>query len=289
MYFFRTLAQTRKRVRQRATRYSLVVVVLLFGLFLEAYMHNFNLVYILLFFIFSLAFSAGSFGLLNIGQLHVEYLRGGRLFAGEEGRIFFRLRNPAETVSWSIRLCCDEYTREIPRIDPDEVQRISLRIEPEKRGRLHCDSCSLQSYFALSTVRFVLPVDSCLETIVYPKPSGESLRTWMLRQKAPFGEERDFDGLTAYSGSESLSRIHWASVAKGTPLVKRFEHEQESQKFEFDFYRAGREEEARLSQLCLWALECEKTGHSFVIRMPTQTLHSDKAGIDAILEHLALY
>ena len=49
IHYFRTLVQTRKRIRQRATRYSLLVVVLLFGLFLEAYMHNFNLVYMMLF------------------------------------------------------------------------------------------------------------------------------------------------------------------------------------------------------------------------------------------------
>ncbi len=289
MYFFRTLAQTRKQVRQRATRYSLVVVILLFGLFLEAYMHNFNLVYILLFFVFAMAFSAGSFGLLNIGRLQMAYDRSGRLFAGEEGNLFFRITNPAETVAWSIRLHCDEEMMEIPRIDPDMSLQILLPIRPEKRGRFYCDSCSLQSYFPLSTVRFVLPVDSCPDTVIYPNPSGESLQTFMLRQKASFGEERDFDGLAAYSGSESLSRIHWPSVAKGDPSVKRFEHEGESQKLEFDFYHAGREDEARLSQLCLWVLACEKTGQPFVIRMPAQTLHSNKAGIDAILEILALY
>ena len=239
MYFFRTLSQIRKRVRQRATRYSLVVVILLFGLFLEAYMHNFNLVYILLFFVFATAFSAGSFGLFNIGRLQMVYDRSGRLFAGEEGNLFFRIINPAETVSWSIRLHCDEEMIEIPRIDPDMSLQVLLPIRPEKRGRFHCDSCSLQSYFPLSTVRFVLRVDSCPDTVVYPNPCGESLQTFMRRQKASFGEERDFDGLAAYSGSESLSRIHWPSVAKGDPSVKRFEHERESQKLEFDFYQCG--------------------------------------------------
>ena len=289
MHFFRTLAQTRKRVRQKATRYSLVVVVLLFGLFLEAYMHNFNLVYILLFFVFATAFSAGSFGLLNIGQLQAAFDHTERLYAGEEGRCFFRISNPVETPAWAIRLHCDERVAQIPRIDPYAVIQVALLVTPQKRGKLQCDSCALQSLFPLSTVRFVLSMNECLDAIVYPRPSGEPLHSFLMRQRAPFGEEKDFDGLAAYSGSESLSRIHWPSVAKGEPAVKVFERERQTRRLEFDFYRSAKSNEARLSQLCLWVLECERTGQLFTVRMPYKTLQSDKAGIDAILEYLALY
>jgi len=289
IHYFRTLVQTRKRVRQRATRYSLLVVVLLFGLFLEAYMHNFNLVYIMLFFVFATAFSAGSFGLLNIGQLQAAFDHAERLYAGEEGRCFFRISNPVEAPAWAIRLHCDDKVTQIPRIDPHAIVQTVIWITPEKRGRLQCDSCTLQSLFPLSTVRFVLSMEQCLDTIVYPRPAGEPLRSFLMRQRAPFGEEKDFDGLAAYSGSESLSRIHWPSVAKGEPAVKLFERERQTQRLEFDFYRSGRNDEARLSQLCLWVLECERTGQPFTIRMPYKALQSDKAGIDAILETLALY
>jgi len=289
MHFLRTLARTRKRVRQRATRYSLLVVILLFGLFLEAYMHNFNLVYIMLFFIFAAAFSAGVFGLLNIGQLEAAFDHAERLYAGEEGRCYFRIDNPAETTAWAIRLHCDGQVTEIPRIDAHRTIQALLRIRPEKRGRFRCTSCSLQSLFPLSTVRFVLALDSCLDAIVYPRPAGEPLQTFLMRQRASFGEEKDFDGLASYSGTESLSRIHWPSVAKGEAAVKVFELEGRTERLEFDFYRAGESDEARLSQLCLWVLECERLGEPFAIRLPRQTLHSQKAGIDAILEALALY
>jgi uncharacterized protein (DUF58 family) len=289
MYFFRTLIQTRKRVQQRATRYSLLVVVLLFGLFLEAYMHNFNLVYITLFFVFATAFSAGAFGLLNIGRLEARYDHCERLFAGREGRCLFRVTNPAQTVAWAIRLHCDAIVVRVGRIEAHRTLQAVLQVTPQRRGRMQCDRCSLQSLFPLSTVRFVLSFDQCLETIVYPTPSGESLRTFLTRQRSSFGEERDFDGLRSYSGAESLSRMHWPSVAKGEPAVKAFEHEGAQEKLEFDFYQAGESDESRLSQLCLWVLECEKAGESFAIRMPQKILHSQKEGVDAILEALALY
>ena len=85
MKSLRTFAQIYRRVDQHATRYSALVVVLLFGLFLEAYMHDFNLVYITLFFVFSLAFSAGPIGILNLGHLKASYVRSGRMFAHQEG------------------------------------------------------------------------------------------------------------------------------------------------------------------------------------------------------------
>lgn len=288
MSFLHTFVQTRKRVRQRATRYSLFVVILLFGLFLEAYMHNFNLVYITLFFVFAAAFSAGPLGILNIGQLEAGFDHAERLFAREEGRCFFRISNPANTTAWAIELHCDTFVTNIARIDGHSTINASVSIKPDKRGRLHCDSCTLQSFFPLSTVRFVLPLEQCCDTIVYPQPKGEPLRSFLLRQRAPFGEEQDFDGLASYSGAESMSRIHWPSVAKGEPAVKIFEQKMRTKRLEFDFYRAGKSDEARLSQLCLWILECERSRQLFTLKMPHKILKSDKESIDGILEYLAL-
>ncbi len=287
--FFRTLVQTRRRVRQRATRYSLLVVILLFGLFLEAYMHNFNLVYLILFFLFATAFGAGVFGLLNIGELQASFDHAQRLYPGREGACYFRLSNPAQRFSWAIRLHCDEEVAAIPMISPFETQLVRVAITPSKRGRLQYESCTLQSLFPLSTVRFVLPIEQCLDTVVYPLPAGEPLQVFLQRQRVSFGEESDFDGLAAYSGAESLSRIHWPSVAKGEPAVKVFEQTGRRQKPVFDFYGAGRSDEARLSQLCLWVLECEQCGQPFAIVMPHKMLQSDREGIDAILTYLALY
>jgi hypothetical protein len=86
-----------------------------------------------------------------------------------------------------------------------------------------------------------------------------------------------------------VSRIHWPSVAKGEIAVKTFEHEQKTDTLNFDFLRCADSDEARLSQLTLWVLECEQARLPFTITMPHGILDSNKEGIDAILEHLALY
>lgn len=279
----------RKSIKQKATTMSLFVVILLFGFFLEAYMHNFNLVYIALFFVFAIAFSVAPFGLLNIGQLIVEFDHTDRLFAGDRGNCHFKISNTSHTPAWAIELHCASYSTSIQKIQAQSKSFATLEIELEKRGRLSIGKCELQSLFPISTVRFVLPLQSNCQAIVYPKPKGKSLQSFLAKKPSLFGEERDFDGLSPYSGSESISRIHWASVAKGEIAVKKFSHQMHSKELIFDFSSAAEDDEARLSQLTLWVLECERLNEAFRVKMPDRELRSKKEGVDAILEHFALY
>ncbi len=289
MNFLRAFLSTRKRVRQRATRYSLLVVILLFGLFLEAYMHNFNLVYITLFFVFAAAFAAGPLGVMNLGKIETAFQGCSRLFARREGYCRFEIVNTGDSPAWGLELRSADAFAELPAVMPRTPLRAALALTPKRRGRMTLSDCRIESLFPLATVRFVLPVKASCETIVYPEPKGEPLHSFLLRERAPFGDETDFDGLARYSGSENASRIHWPSVAKGEISVKTFEHETRSDTLRFDFYRCGPDDETRLSQLTLWVLECEEAKVPFSVIMPGRTLHYPKEEIDAVLTYLALY
>lgn len=289
MNSFRTFLSIRKRVKQRATIFSLLVLVLLFGLFLEAYMHNFNLVYITLFFVFAAAFSAGPIGMRNLAHLHGSFAGCDRLFAGKEGSCRFQIENDASLSAWAVELRTDLASTILPELRPHTRMPAVLHFTPKKRGRLDTGPGRLQSLFPLATVRFVLPLETADSLIIYPEPKGEPLKSFLLRQRAPFGDEMDFDGLARYSGAQSASRIHWPSVAKGEIAVKTFEHELRSDTLRFEFVRCAADDESRLSQLTLWVLECERKKLPFSIIMPHAVLESKKEGIDAILEYLALF
>ncbi len=289
MRFFQTFLSIRRRVRQRATRFSALVVILLFGLFFEAYMHNFNLVYIVLFFVFALAFAAGPVGMRNIGYLDAKCLGSSRLFANKEGVCYFQITNRSSSSAWAITLHTALAKKRLKEIAPHATRREALRITPTSRGRLNAAPCTLESLFPLSTVRFVLPIEDECTLLVYPEPKGLPLRSYLQQQRSYFGEENDFDGIAPYSGFESPSRIHWPSIAKGESAIKTFEHEAKSQTLHFDFLKCADNDEARLCQLTLWVLECERAGVPFTITMPHKLLDSKKESIDAILEVLALY
>ena len=290
MKSLRTLNQIHKTTKRHATRFSIVVVVLLFGLFMEAYMHDFNLVYITLFFVFSLAFSAGPIGLFNLGNLEARFIPSGRFFAQLQGTIVLQLHNTSDTSSWSVTLHHNKHEiSTLPTLKGHATTILHLPFTPQKRGMFTYGDCYLQSKYPLSTVRFTRDIPSQYAGIAYPEPKGKSLHAYLQENEAYYGEEKEFDGLRAYDGSQRLSHIHWASVAKGEMAVKIFSKETRTPDLHFVFEALEGTTEARLSQLCLWILECEKHHLPFGIEMPHKHLSSAKESIDEILVYLANY
>lgn len=252
-------------------------------------MHDFNLVYITLFFVFSLAFSAGPLGILNLGQLQAQFKPSGRFFVHTTSSILVNIKNVSSISSWSIILYGDTESTAIPSIKPESSIICSLAYTPSKRGKFSYGQCYLESKYPLSTARLTLSIDDTYNGIVYPKPKGKNLEAFLEEEETYYGEEKEFNGLRAYDGSQRLSHIHWASVAKGEMSVKTFIKETHTPNLVFDFTKAGTGDEARLSQLCLWVLECEKKKLPFSLKLPKVTLHSNKESIDEILTVLALY
>ena len=285
----RTFIQIHRSIKQHATVYSAVVVVLLFGLFLEAYMHDFNLVYITLFFVFSIAFSAGPLGVLNLGNVRAKFESSHRFFAHEESSITLKVQNISESTSWAILLYGQDASAPLPQLKGKAHTLLHLPYTAEKRGVFVYENCYLESRYPLSTARLTRPVDGEYKGIAYPHPKGKSLEAFLNQEETHYGEEKEFDGLAVYDGSQKLSHIHWASVAKGELSVKTFIKEIQTANLVFDFYKAGKNDEARLSQLCLWVLACEKKRLAFAIKMPKKVLSSKKESIDEILTLLAKY
>lgn len=243
----------------------------------------------MLFFVFALAFSAGPIGIFNIIYLQTKYIHSGRFFADEESSISIEIENIQNSSSWAIALYHDKDFVSIPHLKGDSSIIIKLPFTPTKRGVFEHKGCFLESRYPLSTSRLNLPIEVTYDGIAYPNPKGIPLRSFISSEQNIYGEEREFDGLIEYDGTQKLSHIHWASVAKGDMSVKTFTKESQIPKLIFDFVKAGSSDEARLSQLTLWVLECEKLNLPFTINMPNRIVKSPQEEIDVILTHLAKY
>ena len=289
MSLLQTFNQTRKRIRQKPTIGSLLVVLMLFGLFLEAYMHNFNLVYIVLFFVFALAFIAAVYGIVNLTGLHLYPQECDRLFAKETSHAYLSLYTDKKSPSFALTLACMEQNFFIPMLHPARKELIALPLTPTKRGTLTLETCQIESRFPLNTARLLLPLPIHFSKTVYPQPKGISLEAFLSRRRGLYGEESDFDGISEINGAAPMSKIHWASAAKGVDAIKKFAYEIPLESLLFDFYTAGNNDESRLSQLTRWVIECEAQKRDFKIRMPDQTYDSKRSGIETILKTLALY
>ncbi|MBT8343736.1 MAG: DUF58 domain-containing protein, partial [Sulfurovum sp.] len=218
-----------------------------------------------------------------------SYVPSGRLFAHQEGKVSMLVSNPSSTTSWSITLHHEKSSIKLDQLRGETSTVLQLPIAPDKRGKFMHKDCYLESKYPLSTVRLVMKIKEVYEGIVYPEPKGLSLQSFLAPEETYYGEEKEFDGLRAYDGSQKLSHIHWASVAKGELSVKVFSKETRTPNLVFNFYHAAADDEARLSQLCLWVLESEKQNLPFMIQMPNKLLNSAKESIDVILETLARY
>ena len=200
-----------------------------------------------------------------------------------------QIYNDSTTTSWSIVLRHENTSIPLEQLNGETSTILHLPVLPSKRGPFTHKGCYLESKYPLSTVRLVMKIDETYIGIVYPEPKGISLHSFLQQDESHYGEEKEFDGLRPYDGSQKLSHIHWASVAKGDISVKVFSKETQTSKLVFNFYTAATDDESRLSQLCLWVLECEKQNLSFMVQMPNKVLNSEKESTDVILETLARY
>jgi len=290
MKSFQTFIRILKEIQTRPTKYFILLVLAIIGLFSLAYMHNYNIVYLVMFFIFSLAGASSIIGRLNLYELKAEVVSAQSFFANTATPYTLSISNPSEHDSFALECSnhnSESFIRELPAL---KRKTVTLTCTPLKRGHFSLPDLRISSRFPLPHEILFKEIDLNYKTIVYPEPKGEDLQSFTARNRSFFGEHDDFDGIRPFREGESLSLIHWPSLAKGDTLMsKEFVMLEKSRHLQFDFSECSGNDEERLSQLCLWALECQHKNIPFTINFPTTALDSRKRSHHEILEFLALY
>jgi uncharacterized protein (DUF58 family) len=286
----KTFIRIVKQIKSRPNRYFALLTVTIIGLFSLAYIHNYNIVYLMMFFAFSLAAASSLIGRLNLDPVRTSVLSCERLFASAPSTCRIALYNTATRPLYAITCSNTLGSRYLQRIEPEENEIVALTMRFEKRGEARMEALTLSSHFPLPHELFYksLPLDKNL--LVYPEPKGEPLAHFCETSHAFIGERDEFEGLRPYQHGDHLSLVHWPSLAIGTGMMSRlFSHTAESTALHFDFRTAANDDESRLSQLTLWVLECEKQAVDYTIDMPKKRLDSKKMTTDEILTHLARF
>ncbi len=290
MKFFQTFIRILKDIQTRPTKYFILLVLGIVGLFFLAYMHNYNIVYLMMFFTFSLAGASSIIGRLNLYELKAEVLSAQNFFATRRAFYTLNILNPSERDSYALEctnLDSNAFIQELPAL---KNKTIALTCTPKMRGYFQLPSLQISSHFPLPHEVLFKKLVLDYKLLVYPEPKGEDLKSFTARNQSYFGEHDDFDGIRPFREGESLSLIHWPSLAKGdTLMAKEFVLLEKSKHLQFDFIQCSDSDENRLSQLCLWVLECHEKGISYTINFPNVALDSRKRSHHEILEFLALY
>ncbi len=291
MRYFQTFIRILRDVQPRPTKYFILIVISIIGLFSLAYMHNYNIVYLMMFFVFSLAGASSIIGRLNLYELEASLLSTHRLFAHTESSYTLMISNPnPHRTSFALE-CSNSYTTEnIDELAGLQKHTLTLSYIPNHRGKHSLPPLQINSLFPLPHEVLYKTLKIPNEVIVYPEPKGDSLQGAHSKHKAFFGEQEDFEGIKLYQEGDPLSRIYWPSLAKGEEIMsKEFNQLEKSRHLHFYFEKAGDDTESRLCQLCLWAKECQQKGIEYTLHLPNLSLDSRRRSYDEILSILALY
>ncbi|WP_456480581.1 hypothetical protein [Nautilia sp.] len=240
-------------IRVEKTRFFYLSIAGMFILFAAGYVHNNNLAFIALFFLFSLSAVSVVLGRVNIGVAEIKVPEI-RIFANQRVKIPFKKIN-------FIGEAEDEFVFSKRGVNETEVL--------------------LKSNYPLKLAVFYKKVP--FKVLVYPELKGRGIEDVFLNSRA----EEEFKGLKRYNFEEP-KYIHWPSLAKGDLQSKVFGGETHIRKFVFDYAKTPGTKEEKISQIALWAYEAFQKGYVFSIVLPDMTIDS-KEGFDEVFKKLALY
>ena len=175
---------------------------------------------------------------------------------------------------------------QLTALGPGEQQTVELKLPTIQRGYLPCEPVSLSSLYPIGiffcwSKRFI-SAERCL---VYPQPldlvpfpeDGSNQGKEQARSNVRLGAE-DYAGMKNYQDGDRMRDIHWPSLAKTNKLVSiQYEnHSNNSVNLSWFNLPTTLTLEDRLSQLCYWVVDAEKSDQRYQLEMPNHTIEFDK-------------
>lgn len=279
------------------TRYGILFALTLFVLLIAGMNYQNGLAYALTFLLAGVALVSMLYTHRNLVRLEITPGTTPSVFAGETARFGIYLYNSARYPRLGVGIVRDRTTVAQVDLEPQAGTTVFVPVATSRRGYLDGPSFSVATRFPLglfySWSRKLALGQRCL---VYPRPgparplprAGEQTGQ---RAGAKAGDD-DFAGLRGYVPADAPGHVHWKAAARGQGLLtKRFAGAQSGPVWlEWDAL-PELEAEARLSQLCRWALDAEAAGLHFALRLPAAQLPLGQGPVHLarVLEALALH
>ncbi|MFM2274291.1 MAG: hypothetical protein RL211_163 [Pseudomonadota bacterium] len=174
---------------------------------------------------------------------------------------------------------------------------VHVAFKPERRGQPMVPTLTAETRFPLGTFRVWTVWRPAARVWVYPAPEA-------FAPPLPPGEPRaggaasaqrqssgEFEGVRAYQRGDPLKLVVWKKAAKADELVSRDTQHAQRLELWLDHGHTGTSiPELKLSRLCAWVLQAEKTGLDYGLRLPAQEIRPShgEAHKRQCLEALAL-
>lgn len=280
----------------KPTFYGFVYLGMLGALLLGSINHNNNLGYLLTFLLTGLLLVSIRQTWRNVRGIEPASCQAQPVFAGSEARFALFLQAQGQN-RYGVEFALD---RDRPRqvdLQAGQESRLELLLPARRRGLLQCSQLFLFSSFpfGLFECRRIIPLQcSCL---VYPRPVNSPFIAAALGDALKEGVDRrsaglDFSGISPYRPGDSLTRIHWKSLARGQGLhVTEFDEESSGGALFSLEQIPGADLEYKLSCLSHMVLSAASQGLRYGLQLGALRLEPNRGTRhkQRCLEALALY
>jgi len=270
---------------------------MLLGLLLLAINYQNNLIFALCFWLFSIFLVAILHTYANLAGLVLRAGAAEPVFVGEQARFHLHVA-AASRHRHRLSLGFPDQQAEICDIDAETgAINVVIRYPALQRGRLRPGRMEVSSRYPLGIIRCWSAPALDWHGLVYPRP--RYLRP--LFNSADNGQGNipdrssdsdEFSGFSHYQAGQSPRRIFWKAYAKGQGLLTKQYEQSQADELILDWDSLdGLGVEDRLSTLCAWALDCDKRGVAFGLKLPNRSLPagSGAAQLAKALRELAVY
>ena len=263
-----------RRIFILPTGYGLLFLAVAAALFIGGINYENNLLLTFSFFLASLFNVAiwHTFRNLSGVTLQAGGMREG--FAGSAGALEVRLVSHVRHGHTGLWLQWPGSVEREVSVKAKEQQAVWLDINLPRRGKVFAERLRIETRFPLGLLRAWSSVDLDHWCLAWPRPI-ESVECPAGGGDDDEGEHNrsegneDFDGIRPYIPGDSLRSIHWKSLAREQGLnTKLFSDPSEGRRW-LDWDRLqGLDPENKLSRLCWWLLELDRSNNPYGLRLP---------------------
>lgn len=293
----REVTLNQKRLFIFPSRVGLFFVLCLSVMLLAAINFQNNLSYALTFLLATLFILAILHTFANLSGLTIRAVKAKPAFPGQQTEFELQVERSRKKEHHGIYFRFERSGIERLSVTGPELASLRLLAPVGERGWHHPGRLLVESTYPLGLIRCWTWIDLDLHAMVYPRPLPSSELPGLATDQpdgasVPVVGSDDFYGFRDYRAGDSPRHIYWKGLARGQSLqtTQYTAYADRSVWLDWDAF-PGVGVEQRLSHLCYWALEFDRKGDEYGLRIPGVVI---EPGVgehhrDQVLKALALY
>jgi len=276
----------RKQLYILPTRIGWYYALVLMALFGIAIKFDNQSAFIMLFILVSVGLIAMIYTHNNVIGLQIINHPSKPVFLGQSAVFPITLTNESAKPRHAVWLISGGFNQ-LTTLDQRKLnQTIDIKLPTVQRGYLVSETIHLSSMYPIGlffcwSKRFIssercLVYPQPLDLVKFPNDGSQQGKNEPNLNVIPGSE--DYAGMKTYQDGDRMRDIHWPSLAKTNKLVSIEYENLSNSSVNLSWFSLPTKlsTEDKLSQLCFWVVEAEKSEQRYQLEMPNQTIEFDK-------------